>query len=173
LFVPDANVIGGAAGLGKGFYFTMAGMMGGRMQTAGTRLRRDARGHPCRHPLRRSTARCSAAAARLSADARQAGAHGRASGGLPRSWPMRSPNAGRGGKAAWRPAWSSCWPAATAEMVTREALQTARRHGLCRGEPVSRYFVDARVLSIFEGAEETLALKVVARSLLERRWATP
>ena len=33
--------------------------------------------------------------------------------------------------------------------------------------PVSRYFVDARVLSIFEGAEETLALKVIARSLFE------
>ena len=33
-FVPDANVIGGEAGLGQGFYFTMAGMMGGRMQTA-------------------------------------------------------------------------------------------------------------------------------------------
>jgi (2S)-methylsuccinyl-CoA dehydrogenase len=33
---------------------------------------------------------------------------------------------------------------------------------------VSRYFVDARVLSIFEGAEEVLALKVVARSLIER-----
>src|SRR5512141_1225200 len=33
-FVPDVNVIGGEAGLGKGFYFTMAGMVGGRMQTA-------------------------------------------------------------------------------------------------------------------------------------------
>ena len=34
--------------------------------------------------------------------------------------------------------------------------------------PVSRYFVDARVLSIFEGADETLALKVIARRLVER-----
>jgi (2S)-methylsuccinyl-CoA dehydrogenase len=33
---------------------------------------------------------------------------------------------------------------------------------------VSRLFVDARVLSIFEGADETLALKVVARRLLDR-----
>ena len=32
----------------------------------------------------------------------------------------------------------------------------------------SRFFVDARVLSIFEGAEETLALKVVARELISR-----
>jgi (2S)-methylsuccinyl-CoA dehydrogenase len=33
---------------------------------------------------------------------------------------------------------------------------------------VSRYFVDARVLSIFEGADETLTLKVVARRLVEQ-----
>jgi (2S)-methylsuccinyl-CoA dehydrogenase len=31
---------------------------------------------------------------------------------------------------------------------------------------VSRYFVDARVLSIFEGADETLCLKVIARRLV-------
>ena len=29
-------------------------------------------------------------------------------------------------------------------------------------------FVDARVLSIFEGAEETLALKVIARDLIAK-----
>lgn len=32
--------------------------------------------------------------------------------------------------------------------------------------PVSRYYVDARVLSIFEGTEEILALKVIARHLV-------
>ena len=55
----------------------------------------------------------------------------------------------------------------SAEMVTREALQIHGGMGYAEESPVSRYFVDARVLSIFEGAEETLALKVVARSLLE------
>jgi (2S)-methylsuccinyl-CoA dehydrogenase len=34
--------------------------------------------------------------------------------------------------------------------------------------PVSRYFVDARVLSIFEGADETLCLRVIARRLAEQ-----
>jgi len=34
--------------------------------------------------------------------------------------------------------------------------------------PVSRFFVDARVLSIFEGADETLCLKIIARRLVER-----
>ena len=34
--------------------------------------------------------------------------------------------------------------------------------------PVSRFFVDARVLSIFEGADETLCLRVIARRLAEQ-----
>jgi (2S)-methylsuccinyl-CoA dehydrogenase len=34
---------------------------------------------------------------------------------------------------------------------------------------VSRYYVDARVLSIFEGADETLCLKVIARRLMDQR----
>ena len=55
----------------------------------------------------------------------------------------------------------------SAEWVTREALQIHGGMGYAEEAPVSRYFVDARVLSIFEGAEETLALKVIARSLLD------
>lgn len=56
----------------------------------------------------------------------------------------------------------------SAELVAREALQLHGGMGYAEETPVSRYFVDARVLSIFEGAEETLALKVVARALMER-----
>jgi (2S)-methylsuccinyl-CoA dehydrogenase len=33
---------------------------------------------------------------------------------------------------------------------------------------VSRYYVDARVLSIFEGADETLCLKLIAKKLAEQ-----
>jgi (2S)-methylsuccinyl-CoA dehydrogenase len=33
---------------------------------------------------------------------------------------------------------------------------------------VSRLYVDARVLSIFEGADEILCLRVIARRLAER-----
>ena len=54
-----------------------------------------------------------------------------------------------------------------AEWVTREALQIHGGMGYAEESDVSRYFVDARVLSIFEGAEETLALKVIARRLIE------
>ena len=51
----------------------------------------------------------------------------------------------------------------TAEWVTREAMQIHGGMGYAEETAVSRYFADARVLSIFEGAEETLALKVVGR----------
>ncbi len=54
-----------------------------------------------------------------------------------------------------------------AEWVTREAQQLHGGMGYAEEYAVSRLFVDARVLSIFEGADETLALKVVARRLLE------
>ena len=54
-----------------------------------------------------------------------------------------------------------------AEWVTREALQIHGGMGYAEETPVSRYFVDARVLPIFEGAEETLALKVVGRALFD------
>jgi len=55
----------------------------------------------------------------------------------------------------------------TAEWLTREAMQIHGGMGYAEETPVSRYFLDARVLSIFEGAEETLALKVIARSLID------
>jgi (2S)-methylsuccinyl-CoA dehydrogenase len=60
----------------------------------------------------------------------------------------------------------------SAELVTREALQLHGGMGYAEETAVSRYFVDARVLSIFEGAEEILALKVIARGLLEQALAT-
>jgi (2S)-methylsuccinyl-CoA dehydrogenase len=54
-----------------------------------------------------------------------------------------------------------------AEWLTREALQIHGGYGYAEEYAVSRYFVDARVLSIFEGADETLALRVIIRTLLQ------
>ena len=56
-----------------------------------------------------------------------------------------------------------------AEWVTRESMQIHGGMGYAEEYPVSRYYVDARVLSIFEGADETLCLKVIIRRLLADR----
>jgi (2S)-methylsuccinyl-CoA dehydrogenase len=55
-----------------------------------------------------------------------------------------------------------------AERVTRDAMQLHGGMGYAEEFAVIRYFVDARVLSIFEGADETLCLKVIARRLVEQ-----
>ncbi len=165
--VPDANVIGEEGGLGKGFYLTMAGMTGGRIQTAAracgvmraaldaaVRYTADRRvfGAPLgdyqltRVKLARMAARfaaCRFLAYRVGAML----------------------NAGGGQMEASLVKLIAC---RSAELVTREALQLHGGMGYAEESAVSRYFVDARVLSIFEGAEETLALKVVARALMQR-----
>ena len=165
-FVPDANLIGGEAGLGKGFYLTMAGMVGGRIQTAGRALgvmraaldaaiayagNRQVFGSRLadlpltQHKIATMAARfaaCRILAYRVARQIDEGG--GRMESSLVKLLACRS-----------------------AEMVTREALQIHGGMGYAEEVAVSRYWIDARVLSIFEGAEETLALKVVARSLLE------
>ena len=55
-----------------------------------------------------------------------------------------------------------------AELVTREAMQVHGGTGYSEETDVARYFVDGRVLAIFEGAEEVLSLRVIGRALLER-----
>jgi len=165
-FVPDANVIGGEEGIGKGFYFTMAGMVGGRMQTAARasgimraallaalRYANDRKvfGAPLasypltRAKLARMAARFAACRQLTYATARTLdNGGGRMEASLAKLFACRS-----------------------AEWITREAVQIHGGMGYAEETSVSRYFVDARVLSIFEGAEETLALKVIARGLLE------
>lgn len=56
----------------------------------------------------------------------------------------------------------------TAEWITREGMQLHGGMGYSEEYDISRYWVDARVLSIFEGAEEVLALYVVARQYLRQ-----
>jgi (2S)-methylsuccinyl-CoA dehydrogenase len=165
-FVPDDNLLGGAAGEGKGFYLTMAGMTGGRMQTAARAsgvMRaalmaaihyasdRKVFGAPLRdYPLTR--VKIARMAARYNACRQLTYEVG------------RRLNAGGGRMEASLVKLLAC---RSAELITRDALQIHGGMGYAEEMPISRYFVDARVLSIFEGAEETLALKVIARTILE------
>jgi (2S)-methylsuccinyl-CoA dehydrogenase len=163
--VPDACVVGEVDGVGRGFYLTMAGMTGGRMQTAArasgvmrAALRaaigqvRDRRvfGAPLGdYPLTR------AKVARMAA---RAMACRRLAYQVARGDPVT---------ASVDAALAKLVACRSAEMVTREALQLFGGMGYAEETVTSRLFVDARVLSIFEGAEETLALKVIGRALLD------
>jgi (2S)-methylsuccinyl-CoA dehydrogenase len=166
-FVPDANVVGGEAGLGKGFYYTMAGMVGGRMQTAAracgvmrAALRAAIRYSEDRKVFGRALADFPLTRAKLA----RMGARLAVCRQLACEVALRV-DQGEGRMEASLVKLLAC---RSAEMVTREAVQLHGGMGYAEETAVSRYFVDARVLSIFEGAEETLALKVVARSLMER-----
>lgn len=169
--VPEANLVGEDGGLGQGFYFTMAGMVGGRMQTAARALgvmraalyaaRRYAGDRKVfRAPLADyslTRAKLARMAARFAGCREMTYAVGRGA---------------HGGDGRLESSLIKLFACRCAEWLTREALQIHGGLGYAEETPVSRYFVDARVLSIFEGAEEILALKVVARSLFEQALET-
>lgn len=164
-FVPDSHLVGGEAGLGRGFYYQMRGFSGGRIQTAA-----------------RATGLMQAAWERAIAYAGERRVFGRAVAdyGLSRVKLARMATrltasrllthvVGRmldAGEGQMEASLVKLFACKAAEWVTREALQLHGGMGYAEESPVSRYWVDARVLSIFEGAEETLALKVVGRALL-------
>ena len=53
------------------------------------------------------------------------------------------------------------------EWVTREAVQLHGGTGHADESTVSQLSVDSRVISIFEGAKETLAVKDIGKALLD------
>ncbi|HBD12599.1 MAG TPA: acyl-CoA dehydrogenase [Porticoccaceae bacterium] len=164
-FVADANLVGEDSGLGQGFYYAMMGLTGGRMQTSAraTGVMQAA----CEQAI--SYARERKVFARPIADYQltlvklsRMISHLLASRQF--SYAVaREVDAGGGKMEASLVKLFAC---RAAEWVTREALQIHGGMGYAEEVPVSRYFVDARVLSIFEGAEETLALKVISRELI-------
>jgi (2S)-methylsuccinyl-CoA dehydrogenase len=171
-FVPDANVVGGEAGLGKGFYYTLAGMVGGRMQTSAracgvmrAALRAAVRYTQDRKVFGAPLADLALTQAKI---ARMAARHAAC-----RRLAYTVAGIVDSGKGRMEASLVKLLACRSAELVTREALQLHGGMGYAEEAAVSRYFVDARVLSIFEGAEETLALKVIARSLMERALGVP
>lgn len=166
VFVPDSHLLGGEAGLGKGFYYTMAGFAGGRIQTAARAnglmqaayekaviysLDRKVFGQPVGH-YQLTLCKLAKMATLLTASRQFTYAVGRLM------------DEGKGQMEASLVKLFSC---KSSEWLTREAMQIHGGMGYAEETAVSRYWIDARVLSIFEGAEETLALKVIARTLIE------
>ncbi|WP_250514637.1 acyl-CoA dehydrogenase [Caballeronia sp. INDeC2] len=166
-FVPDTHVLGGEGGLGKGFYFTMQGMTGGRMQTAAraSGVMRAALDAAIRYAGDRKVFGKALAAYPLT-QVKIARMAARYAACRKLTYAIARHLESEG--AQMEASLVKLLACRSAEIVTREALQIHGGMGYAEESAVSRYFVDARVLSIFEGAEETLALKVVARALYDR-----
>ena len=165
-WVPHANLIGEDDGLGKGFYYQMEGFENGRLQTAARAVgvmqaayeaaldyatNRTVFGNPIsdyqltKLKLGRMAVITQASRQFSYAVAKMIGK----------------------GEGAMEASMVKAYVCKAAEWVTREAMQIHGGYGYAEEYSVSRLFVDARVLSIFEGADETLCLKVIARRLCE------
>lgn len=170
VFVPAENLIGGKEGEGKGFYLQMEGFAGGRLQTAARAcgvmqaalqkaltysLERKVFGKPIfDYPLTRYKL------AKMAAVVQAA-----------RQFTYEVAALMDEGKGQMECSLVKLFASKISEWVTREAQQIHGGMGYAEEYEVSRTFVDARVFSIFEGAEEVLALRVVARQLAERKLA--
>jgi (2S)-methylsuccinyl-CoA dehydrogenase len=165
-WVPAANLIGEEAGLGRGFYFQMEGFENGRLQTAARAIgvmqaayeeaadyarNRTVFGSPIsdyeltRVKLGRMAVLIQAA----------------------RQFSYHVATLMAKGEGSLEASMVKAYVCKAAEWVTREAMQIHGGYGYAEEYKVSRLFVDARVLSIFEGADETLCLKVIARRLCD------
>jgi len=164
-FVPDANLVGGHDGLGKGFYLQMQGFENGRLQTAARAIgvmqaayeaardyasNRVVFGSPILD-YQLTQAKLARMAVLIQAT---------------RQFSYEVARLMSKGEGTLEASMVKAYVCRAAEWVTREALQIHGGMGYAEEFAVSRYFVDARVLSIFEGADEILALKVISRRLL-------
>src|SRR5215204_1551552 len=164
-FVRAENLIGGEEGLGRGFYLQMAGFENGRIQTAARAVgvmqaayeaaydyasERDIFGKPIIE-FQLTRAKLARMAAIIQAS---------------RQFAYRVARLMAKGEGAMEASMVKAYVCRVAEWVTREAMQIHGGMGYAEEFPVSRYYLDARVLSIFEGADEVLALKVIARRLV-------
>ena len=166
-FVPAANLVGEAGGLGRGFYLQMAGFAAGRLQTGGRAcgvaqaalektaeyvVARGQFGKPIidyaltQHQLGRMACRLAAARAITYEAALAMDADERAAAPLA--------------------AQAKLFACDAAVEITQLGQVLHGGWGYAEEYAISRYVVDALVLPIFEGVRPILALKVVGRALL-------
>jgi len=166
--VPDSHVVGGEAGVGRGFALQMAGFAAGRLQTGGracgvtqAALEQTARyvaerrqfGKAIgefgltRFHLGRMAARLVAARAITYAAAAAMDGDERAAAPLA--------------------AMAKLFACDVAVEVTQLGQLLHGGWGYAEEYPISRFVADAQVLPIFEGVKPILALKVIGRALLQ------
>jgi len=165
-FVPDADLVGGEAGLGRGFYFQMAGFENGRLQTAARAIGVMQAAYEAALAYAQNRVVFGEAIVDYELTRVKLGSMA-AIIQCARQFSLEVAREMARGGGALEASMAKAYVCRAAEWVTREAMQIHGGMGYAEEYPVSRYFVDARVLSIFEGADETLCLKVIARRLLE------
>ena len=165
-FVPADHLIGEESGLGKGFYYQMSGFENGRLQTAARAVgvMQAAYESAVEYANNRKVVGHNIAEYQLTqvklgrmAVITQAS----------RQFSYSVAKLMGKGQGQMEASMVKAYVCKAAEWVSREAMQIHGGFGYAEEYSVSRLFVDARVLSIFEGADETLCLKVIARRLVE------
>lgn len=166
-FVPASHVIGEGQGIGRGFYFTMRGFMGGRIQTAARAcgVMQAAFDQSLSYAVDRKVFGQPIADYQLTLiKFARMGFYVAAS----RQFTYAVGKLMDAGKGQVEASLVKLFACKASEWITREGMQIHGGMGYAEETAASRYWLDARVLSIFEGTEETLALKVVGRSLVEQ-----
>jgi (2S)-methylsuccinyl-CoA dehydrogenase len=163
--LPPIALVGGEAGLNQGFYLQMEGFTMGRIQTAARAvgLMQAAFEEAMTYAKDRT-----AFGSRLLANQLIRSKLGEmilrvhAS----RQLSYRAARLLENGQGQTEASLAKLFASRMAELVTREAMQIHGGIGYSDESNAARYWVDARVLAIFEGTEEVLSLRVVGRSLL-------
>ncbi len=165
-FVPAENLIGGEAGLGKGFYLQMAGFAAGRLQTGG-----------------RASGVAQAALEKTVTYVTERKQFGQPLGDFQLTqWKIGQMAADiaaarqltyaaarimdESESATLEAAMAKLFASDVAQRVTQEGQLLHGGWGFAEEFAICRYVVDALVLPIFEGVKPILELKVIARSLL-------
>ncbi|MFP8879130.1 MAG: acyl-CoA dehydrogenase family protein [Myxococcota bacterium] len=165
--VPTDHLVGGDAGLGRGFYLQMAGFAAGRLQTGGRAcglaqgaLEKTAEYVVDRNQFARSLSEFQLtqyALGKMAARLAAARAITYAAAGAMDDDERR---------AAPLAAQAKLLACDVAVDLTQQGQLLHGGWGYAEEYPISRYVVDAQVLPIFEGVKPILELKVIGRSLL-------
>jgi (2S)-methylsuccinyl-CoA dehydrogenase len=164
--VGNEHLIGGEAGLGKGFYLTVQGFENGRLQTAARALGVMQAAYEAAVEYAKNRIVFTAPVIDYELTQVKLGRMAVVIQSVRQSMYAVARRMATG-QGAMQAAMVKAYACRAAEWITREAMQIHGGMGYAEEFPVSRYFVDARVLSIFEGADEILALGLIARWLTD------
>ena len=169
-FVPEENLVGGEAGVGRGFYLQMGGFAVGRLQTGGraTGVGQAALEKACNYALDRKQfgrpiADYQLTQHKIGRMSTHVAAGRHLTYAAARAMETDPPLDRRASMPA---AMCKLFASDVAIWVSQEAQLIHGGWGYSEEDPVARYVVDALVLPIFEGVKPILELAVIARQLL-------